>query len=678
MRIRFGVATAIAAISFASASALAPPAAAHVDPPTLTALHAFVGDPLWGLDTPQGTLVGVLPDAQTAQASTTKIMTLHLASIALSEGVVHLDDQVTIDALVASIGGSAMKDVNGVALEEGEVVSFGDLIRGMMYPSGNNAAWAIAEHVARAYFGGAAGVPEFVNLMNQHAADEGLVNTHFANPNGFDDPNHYTTARELAKLMNHAITDPFFQRVVGFVGTWNATTQAPGGGTKTYALSFPFFTPFPGYEGAKGGSTTNCNGANNGCMVMSGRRLGRRVVLGYMQGQPWSEETGLFNYAFATIFHPDPSGQSATLPAALAQDDLDCLSSSRAVSAVVEQGGPAKLVVWSTDVGGATITKLAEAVLPGSAKGNGAPKAVAVAHLPGGDVIMAYRKGAQVELSRWSLAANGTPTLLSSGIKAGPAAAMALQPVYGNMFLSVVANPDGDLVVKSWALQNGGPGLTSLGTYNDSSREYTDVAVAGPDHEDVYNGHRAVTAASDAAGSTVNQVWAVNSQTGEITPLGSWVEPGNHRSSLAPVAVESPAGELFPPVYYARGFSSGNFAYMRFLRIDSLGAPVDAGLAGSAVATQDVRVASLGTSGVMLAARSGTGDVRLEVWEARRKANNFIDDFKIVDHPAYVGASSLDLCRLPSTHAEGDYVTSSIATAGSQLNLRAFRSGDRP
>ena len=98
---------------------LASPGSAHVNPPTLTALHAFVGDPLWGLDTPQGTLVGVLPDEQTAQASTTKIMTLHLASIALSEGVVHLDDQVTIDALVASIGGSSMKDVNGVALRGG-------------------------------------------------------------------------------------------------------------------------------------------------------------------------------------------------------------------------------------------------------------------------------------------------------------------------------------------------------------------------------------------------------------------------------------------------------------------------------------------------------------------------------------------------------------------------------
>ncbi len=426
MRLRFRVAMAIAAISLVWASALVPTGAAHVNPPTLTALHAFVGDPLWGLDTPQGSLVAVLPDEQTAQASTTKIMTLHLASIALSDGVVHLDDQVTIDALVASIGGSSMQDVNGVALEEGEVVGFGDLIRGMMYPSGNNAAWAIAEHVARAYFGASAGVPEFVDLMNQHAADEGLVDTHFANPNGFDDPNHYTTARELAKLMNHAITDPFFQQVVGFIGTWNATTQAPGGGTKTYAFSFPFFTPFPGYEGAKGGGTPNCNGPNNGCMVMSGRRLGRRVVLGFMQGQPWAEETGLFNYAFATIFHPDPSGQSAPLPSALAQEDLDCLSSSRAVSAVVEPGGPAKLVVWSTDVGGAAITKLAEGVLPGSGKGSPAPKAVAVAHLPSGDVIMAYRKGAQVELSRWSIAPNGTPALLSDGIKAGPASAMGL------------------------------------------------------------------------------------------------------------------------------------------------------------------------------------------------------------------------------------------------------------
>jgi len=62
MRHRNRVATALVVGSLACASVLASPGSAHVSAPTLTALHAFVGDPLWGLATPQGTLVGVLPD----------------------------------------------------------------------------------------------------------------------------------------------------------------------------------------------------------------------------------------------------------------------------------------------------------------------------------------------------------------------------------------------------------------------------------------------------------------------------------------------------------------------------------------------------------------------------------------------------------------------------------------
>src|SRR5918994_2525242 len=154
---------------------LAPTAAAHVDDPTVTALHAFLGDPLFGLDTPEGTLLGILPDERTAQASTTKLTTLHLTVLALNEGVVHLDDLVTINATEAGIGGSAMRDVNQVKLEEGEVVSLEDLIRGMMYPSGNDAAWAIARHVAEGHLGVGATAQDFVAMMNQHVADEGLV-----------------------------------------------------------------------------------------------------------------------------------------------------------------------------------------------------------------------------------------------------------------------------------------------------------------------------------------------------------------------------------------------------------------------------------------------------------------------------------------------------------------------
>jgi serine-type D-Ala-D-Ala carboxypeptidase (penicillin-binding protein 5/6) len=228
-------------------------------------------------------------------------------------------------------------------------VSLQTLIRGMMYPSGNDAAWAIARHVAEAYLGPGATGEDFVAMMNQHAAAEGLVDTHFTSPNGWDDPasaspapnelNHYTTARELAKLMAHAIQDPYFQQVVGFQGTYTDTTTGAPSGTKTYSSSWGF--NYPGWEGAKGGGTLNCNGPNNGCMAMSAKRIGRRVVLAYMQGLPWTEEPGMFDYGFATLFHPDPHGTSVAAGNA-ADHDLTCLIDGRAVSAVIPQSGDAR------------------------------------------------------------------------------------------------------------------------------------------------------------------------------------------------------------------------------------------------------------------------------------------------------------------------------------------------
>ena len=83
-------ATAIAAVVLCAALAVAGSASAHVGQPTLTAQHAFVGDPLWGLDSAEGTLLGLLPDERTAQASTTKLMTLHLTVLALNAGKVLL------------------------------------------------------------------------------------------------------------------------------------------------------------------------------------------------------------------------------------------------------------------------------------------------------------------------------------------------------------------------------------------------------------------------------------------------------------------------------------------------------------------------------------------------------------------------------------------------------------
>src|SRR6185503_16756785 len=85
-RNRFGRNAATVAVCIV-ALGLAQSASAHVDSPTVTALHAFAGDPLWGLDTPEGSLYGILPDERTAMASTTKVMTLDLAVEALNAGV---------------------------------------------------------------------------------------------------------------------------------------------------------------------------------------------------------------------------------------------------------------------------------------------------------------------------------------------------------------------------------------------------------------------------------------------------------------------------------------------------------------------------------------------------------------------------------------------------------------
>lgn len=688
---------AAAAVATVSLSVLAPSASGHVDPPSVTAGHAFIGDPLFGLDTAAGSLFGILPDERTAMASTTKLMTLDVTLHAVDDGVVSLDDQVTVDPYAASFGpsNSLMKDINGVPLEAGEVVKLETLIRGMMYPSGNDAAWAIAYHVAQAYGNdlngdGAVDGRDFVEMMNQHAADIGLTDTHFTSPNGWDDPstlnpapedlNHYTTARELARIIDHGLNDHrHFGEVIGFQGTYTDTSQGPNG-PKTYRWSWG--SSYPGWEGAKGGGTNNCNGSPNGyCLATSAKRIGRRVVVSFMQGVGSSLATDMFDYGFAAIFHPDPHGSSPSVGAATRHDTL-CWSSSRCVSALLPTSGDVKLVSWQPDIDGSAIGILNQESLPGSAlppkggEGVGPSGDVVVTRLPSGAVVLASRKGSSVELSRWSMDSAGVLTLLASGIKAGPATTMDLQPVYGDMFLSAVTDPDGVLVLKSWKLK--GSSLVNLDTYRDESRVYSEVSLAGPLTPDVYNGHRAVTAAI-APGVRVHQTWSVEEATGSIAQLGELAEGPwtNDKVEIVPLAVPALNGELFAPTYYATALRySAGYAIL-FYRIDATGTPVPEGGVSTLVPVEDVGAARLGVGGVVSASREADGTVELSAWEARRGGDNWISSARISQHVA-PAAGSLDLARVPSTHAEGDYVTAVTDPASGELRLRGYRSGDRP
>ena len=88
-------------------------------------------------------------------------------------------------------------------------------------------------------------------------------------------------------------------------------------------------------------------------------------------------------------------------------------------------------------------------------------------------------------------------------------------------------------------------------------------------------------------------------------------------------------------------------------------------------------MAPLGVGGVLSAALGTDGTVELRAWDARRNADNTISPGRISQHTA-PSAGSLDLARVPSAHAEGDYVTAVTDLPSGELRLRTYRSGDRP
>lgn len=131
-------------------------------------------------------------DERLAPASLTKIMTAYVIFKELELGNLNLTDKVNISEKAWKTPGSRM------FIEVGSEVSVENLLQGMIIQSGNDASVALAEHVA-------GNEAMFAEMMNQHALKLGLVNTHFANSMGLPAKNHYTTARDLAKLARYLI-----------------------------------------------------------------------------------------------------------------------------------------------------------------------------------------------------------------------------------------------------------------------------------------------------------------------------------------------------------------------------------------------------------------------------------------------------------------------------------------
>ncbi|MGR9046297.1 MAG: D-alanyl-D-alanine carboxypeptidase family protein [Gammaproteobacteria bacterium] len=133
-------------------------------------------------------------DAKLAPASLTKIMAVYVVFSELSKGHLSLDEQVTISRKAWQTPGSRM------FVEVNKQVKIGDLLKGVIIQSGNDASVALAEHIA-------GDEATFAEMMNQQAARLGMTNTHFSNSMGLPAEDHYTTARDLAILTRALIRE---------------------------------------------------------------------------------------------------------------------------------------------------------------------------------------------------------------------------------------------------------------------------------------------------------------------------------------------------------------------------------------------------------------------------------------------------------------------------------------
>ncbi len=145
-------------------------------------------------------------------ASITKIMT---CLVALKYG--NLDDQVTVTSTILDIEeGSSVAD-----LKVGDVLSLRQMLYGMMVVSGNDAAMMVAEHIAGS-------VDAFVELMNEEALEIGATDTHFTNPHGLTDSEHYTTVYDIYLIFNEAMKYDTFMDIINRENYYAEYTDADG------------------------------------------------------------------------------------------------------------------------------------------------------------------------------------------------------------------------------------------------------------------------------------------------------------------------------------------------------------------------------------------------------------------------------------------------------------------
>ncbi|HSF67039.1 MAG TPA: D-alanyl-D-alanine carboxypeptidase family protein [Nitrospiraceae bacterium] len=214
-------------------------------------------------------------------ASLTKIMS---ALVILEKG--QLDDFVTISPAAARAHKIHLR------VKAGQVFRLEDLLKAMLIVSANDACLAAVEHV-----GG--DEAQFVTLMNDKAEALGLSDTHFSNACGFDNPDHYSTADDLAALSVIALDQPIFRQLV----REERAIITPVSGQRSYVLhnTNRLLGRIPGVEGIKTGFTSKAGR----CLIAKVSQNGSDLLLVILNSKRrWNTATNLIAYGLQAVEIP--------------------------------------------------------------------------------------------------------------------------------------------------------------------------------------------------------------------------------------------------------------------------------------------------------------------------------------------------------------------------------------
>ena len=225
-------------------------------------------------------------DKKLYPASMTKMMGLYLVLTALDNNQISLKDEVVISSQAASMGGTQ------IFLQPNEVITIEELIKSVAINSANDAICALAETVSGS-------IEEFVSLMNKTAKEFGCSNTNFINPTGFDDPNHFTTAKDMGIIARKLLS--FEEKILCYTSKYDDYIRTDSDNPFWLVNTNKLVKFYEGCDGLKTGFTQKAGFCLTATALRNNVRLISVVMNSKTKDIRSNDTVKLFNYGFSKL-----------------------------------------------------------------------------------------------------------------------------------------------------------------------------------------------------------------------------------------------------------------------------------------------------------------------------------------------------------------------------------------